>query len=67
MGEPLTYEENGERKTVMEFRSAALLGKSLELLVRVSGAEAPRVSVEVSEVVYSLSLDRDLSEEEDDE
>ena len=65
-GEPVTYVEDGEIRTVYEFLSPSVLAKMLELQVRVTGAEAQRSTVEVKEVVHTLVLDKDLSVESDE-
>ena len=65
-GKPVTYTDpdTGEVKTITEFRSAALAGRLAELMVRLTRLLEARSSVAVfGEVVYKLSLDRDLSEE----
>ena len=65
-GQPVTYTdpESGEVKTVTEFRSGTVAVKAVELMLRRAGLLEARSSTEVfGEVVYKLSLDRDLSEE----
>jgi hypothetical protein len=66
-GRPVVYTDphSGEVKTVTEFRAAALAGRLAELKVRLAGLLEPRSGGPVfGEVVYKLTLDRDLSEEE---
>ncbi len=65
-GQPVTYADpdTGEVKTVTEFRSAAVAVRALELMLRLAGLDKARSSVEnFGEVVYTLTLDRDLSKE----
>jgi len=65
-GKPVTYThpDTGKVKTITEFRSAALAGRLAELMVRLAGLLEARSSTEVSgEVVYKLTLDRDLSKD----
>ena len=64
-GEPVTYTaESGEVLTVVEFVAPALAGRLAELQVRLAGLLEARSSVAVfGEVVYKLTLDRDLSED----
>ena len=65
-GQPVTYVLDGEDVVVTEFRSAAVAVRALELMLRLAGLDKARSSVEVSgEVVYTLTLDRDLSKESD--
>ncbi len=66
-GEPVTYTdpESGEERVAVEFVAAALAGRLAELRVRLAGLLEAKSSVAVfGEVVYKLTLDRDLSEEE---
>ena len=65
-GEPVMYTDpdTGEVKTVTEFRSAAVAVRAVELMCRLAGLDTVRSSTEVfGEVVYKLTLDRDLSED----
>ncbi len=65
-GQPVTYADpdTGEVKTVTEFRSAAVAVRALELMLRLAGLDKARSSVEsFGGVVYTLTLDRDLSKE----
>ena len=56
--------ESGEEVVITEFRAAALAGRLAELQVRLAGLLEAKSSVAVfGEVVYKLTLDRDLSEE----
>ena len=67
-GEPVTFTdgETGEVRVVVEFVSAALTGKLLEQLFKKAGFDVSRTTVEhQGEVVFSLSLARDLSEEDE--
>ncbi len=67
-GQPVTYVLDGEDVVVTEFRSAAVAVRALELMLRLAGLDKARSSVEVSgEVVYTLTLDRDLSDVGEDE
>jgi phage terminase small subunit len=64
-GQPVTYADpdTGEIKAVTEFRSGTVAMKAVELLLRLAGLDTVRPSTEVfGEMVYRLSLDRDLSE-----
>ncbi len=66
-GEPVTYvDESGVERVAVEFVAAALEGRLAELKVRLAGLLEARSAVDVGgeEVVFVLSLDRDLSEEE---
>ena len=66
-GEPVTYvdPESGEVRVAVEFVAAALAGRLAELEVRLAGLLEAKSSVAVfGEVVYKLTLDRDLSEEQ---
>jgi len=64
-GEPVTYTaESGEVLTVVEFVAPALAGRLAELQVRLAGLLEAKSSVAVfGEVVYKLTLDRDLEGE----
>jgi hypothetical protein len=64
-GRPVTWtDEAGEVRVVTEFRAAALAGRLAELKVRLAGLLEAKSSVAVfGEVVYKLSLDRDLSDD----
>lgn len=62
-GKPVTWTDDaGEVHLVTDFRSAALAGRMLELLFKKAGFDVSRTAVD-HEVVYTLHLDRDLSEE----
>jgi hypothetical protein len=67
-GEPVTWldPEVGDYVQVTQFRSAAVAVKTVELMLRLAGLETSRSTVEMTgEVVYTLTLDRDLSAEND--
>ncbi len=66
-GEPVTWVNpaTGETEMVMEIRSPAAATATLEQLAKRLGLAVERSEVEVAgEVVFMLTLDRDLSEEE---
>ena len=63
-GEPVTYvDDNDEVRVVTEFRSGSVAARMAELLWKKAGFDVSRQTVEHSGVVYTLHLDRDLSEE----
>ena len=66
-GLPVVWtDEGGVERMVMELRSPAAAASAAALVAKLSGATLAKSPVEVSgEVVYTLSLDRDLSEEEE--
>ena len=64
-GKPVTWTDEADKThMVMEMRSPVTAVKALELKLRLEGLlERRRSSVEVTEtIVYTLALDRDLSE-----
>ncbi len=64
-GAPVVYVDGeGVEQVAVEFVSASLAGRLAELEVRLAGLLEAKSSVAVfGEVVYKLTLDRDLSEE----
>ncbi len=63
-GKPVTWSDDaGEVHLVTDFRSAALAGRMLELLFKKAGFDVSHTAVDHTGVVYTLHLDRDLSEE----
>jgi hypothetical protein len=57
-------DDDGEVHLVTDFRSAALAGRMLELLFKKAGFDVSHTAVDpTGAVVYTLHLDRDLSEE----
>ena len=66
-GEPVTWvDDEGVERVVVELVAPALAGRLAELQVRLAGLLEAKSSVAVfGEVVYKLTLDRDLSEEMD--
>jgi phage terminase small subunit len=70
-GKPVTYRDpaTGEVIPITEFRSAAVAAKTLEMMIKLAGLDAAsRSTVEhFGEVVYTLHLDRDLSQAPHDE
>ncbi len=65
-GAPVVYTdpESGEVRVAVEMVAPALAGRLAELQVRLAGLLEAKSSVAVfGEVVYKLTLDRDLSEE----
>ena len=64
-GKPVTWtDEAGEVHLLTDFRSAALAGRMLELLFKKAGFDVSHTAVDHDDlVVYTLTLDRDLSEE----
>ena len=64
-GKPVTWiDEAGKVQIVTEIRSPAGASKALDLIWKGAGLEAQRSTVEVTEVVHTLRLDRDLSGED---
>lgn len=55
----------GEIRVVTEFRSGSVAARMAELLWKKAGFDVSRTAVEDIGVVYTLTLDRDLSEEWD--
>ena len=66
-GKPVTYvDDDGEVRVVTELRAPGVAARMAELLFRKAGFDVSRHRVEHFEhVVFSLSLDRDLSEEDE--
>ena len=66
-GQPVTYTDpdTGEERVVTEFRAAAVVAQLVALKIRLAGLLEAKSSgvVPFGEVVYKLTLDRDLSEE----
>ena len=64
-GEPVTFvDEDGETQVVTEFRSPALAARMAELLWKKAGFDVSRTAVAADvQIVHTLRLDRDLSEE----
>ena len=64
-GKPVTYlTEDGAMRLVTEFRAGPVAARMAELLWRKAGFDVSRTAVEhTGAVVYTLHLDRDLSEE----
>ncbi len=66
-GQPVTYTDpdTGEVKAITEFRSAAVAVRAVELRLRLAGLDKARSTADTfGDVVFKLTLDRDLSEEE---
>ena len=65
-GEPVRYVgEDGETHTAVEFVSGAVAIRAAELLFKKAGFDVSRTAVEhQGDVIYTLHLDRDLSEED---
>jgi phage terminase small subunit len=68
-GEPVTYldPETNEIRMVLEFMSAAVTSKAIELMMKKTGLESKTPVEHTGEVVYTLHLDRDLSQAPHDE
>jgi hypothetical protein len=66
-GAPVSYVgDDGEIRVVTEFRAGSVAARMAELLFKKAGFDVSRTAVEYPEaVVYTLHLDRDLSEEDD--
>jgi hypothetical protein len=63
-GKPVTYvDDDGEVRVVTEFRSGSVAARMTELLWKKAGFDVSRTAVADTGVVYTLTLDRDLSEE----
>jgi phage terminase small subunit len=64
-GKPVTYVgEDGEVRVVTEFRAGSVAARMAELLWKKAGFDVSHTAVEpTGAVVYTLHLDRDLSEE----
>ena len=59
--------ETNEIRMVLEFMSAAVTSKAIELMMRKTGLESKTPVEHTGEVVYTLHLDRDLSQDPHDE
>ncbi len=64
-GKPVTYvDEAGEIQMVTQFRAGSVAARMAELLFKKAGFDVSHTAVDhTGEVVYTLTLDRDLSEE----
>lgn len=66
-GQPVTYVDDvGVVRVVTEFRAGSVAARMAELMFKKAGFDVSRTAVEhTGEVVFALTLDRDLSEEEE--